>query len=239
MTESNSTERVRIWDLPTRFLHWLLAASFLGAFAIATIAGEHSRSFAIHMLLGAVAAFVVLLRVAWGFVGSKHARFGSFRFGPRAVIAYLRGGTERFAGHNPANAWAAFAMLSLTLAVGVSGALIPSAGHAMKEVHELFVYAMLGVVGAHLAGLLWHTLRRRENIALGMIDGRKLARSDQAIASARPVVAVVFVALTGAWTAGLLHGYDAAAHRVTLPIVGRTIELGGGEKEHHEGRHED
>jgi cytochrome b len=240
MTESNSTERVRIWDLPTRFLHWLLAGSFIGAFVIATLAGEHSRSFPLHMLLGAVAAFAVLLRVVWGFAGSKYARFGSFRFGPRAVIAYLRGRAERSPGHNPANAWAAWAMFGLTLAIAVSGALIPRAGHAMKEVHELFVYAMLGVVGAHLAGLAWHTLRKRENIALGMIDGKKLARRDQAIASFHPVVAVVFVALTGAWTAGLMHGYDASTHSVTLPIVGKTIELGGDdEKKNHHEKHDD
>lgn len=232
MTEPDSIQRVRVWDLPTRLLHWLLAGSFLGAFAIATLAGEHSASFPVHMLLGAVAAFVVLLRLVWGFIGSKHARFGSFRFGPRAVLAYLRGSTERFAGHNPANAWAALAMLGLTVGIAITGALIPSAGHAMKEVHEVFVYAMLGVVGMHLAGLAWHTLRKRENIALGMLDGKKLARTDQAIAALHPIVALVFVALTGAWTAGLVRGYDASTHRLTLPIVGQSIEIGGGEKKH-------
>lgn len=232
MTEPDSPARVRIWDLPTRFLHWLLAGSFFGAFAIATLAGERNPAFPVHMLLGAVAAFVVVLRVVWGFFGSKHARFGSFRFGPRAVIAYLRGSAERFAGHNPANAWAAFAMLGLTIGIAITGALVPTAGHAMKEAHEVLVYAMLGVVGLHLAGLAWHTLRKREDIALGMLDGKKLARADQAITALHPVVAIVFVALTGAWTAGLLRSYDASTHRLTLPIVGQSIEIGGGEKKH-------
>jgi len=85
------TRRVLVWDLPTRILHWLLAGSFTGAFAIAMLVRHRSPAFPLHMLLGAVTALVVVLRVLWGFVGSRYARFRSFAFGPGAVLGYLRG----------------------------------------------------------------------------------------------------------------------------------------------------
>lgn len=71
-----------------------------------------------------------------------------------------------------------------------------------------------------------------------MVDGKKLAPSEHAIAGAHPVVALVFVALTGAWAAGLVRGYDASTHRLTLPL-GPSLDLGGGEKQHHQKDHAD
>lgn len=228
-----ASTRVLVWDLPTRFLHWLLAASFLGAFAVAHLADEHGPVFAVHMLLGALAALAVMLRAVWGFVGSRYARFGSFAFGPRDVIRHLRGafgrGGERFPGHNPANAWAAYAMLALTLGLALTGALMSRGGHAVKEAHEVLANAMIAVVGAHVAGLVLHTLRRRENLALGMIDGKKAAEPREAIPSRHPVAALVFVGATCAWTAMLVRGYDAQSQSVRLPGIGSTIQLGEGQ----------
>jgi cytochrome b len=229
-----SPPRVLVWDLPTRLVHWLLASSFAAAFTIASLAGKRDPVFAVHMLLGAVAAFVVIARVVWGFVGSRYARFASFAFGPRAVLAYLRGvlhgGGEPDPGHNPANAWAAYGMLLTTLGVAVTGALIARGGHAVKEVHEALVYVMLAVVAAHLAGIVLHTIRRRENIALGMIDGKKAAEPAQAIGSSHPAAAIVIAAATAAFAGLLVRGYEPTPRRVTLPGIGVTLRLGGGDK---------
>ncbi|MFT3771741.1 MAG: cytochrome b/b6 domain-containing protein [Minicystis sp.] len=100
-TIETTAKRVLVWDLPTRLLHWLLAASFIGAFAVAVLSEHRNPVFAVHMLLGAIAAFVVVLRIAWGFVGLRYARFRSFAFGPRAVVEYVRGA---FAGRRPGQA---------------------------------------------------------------------------------------------------------------------------------------
>lgn len=225
-----ATKRVLVWDLPTRLLHWLLAASFTGAFAVAVLSEHRNPAFAVHMLLGAIAALVVVLRIAWGFVGSRYARFRSFAFGPRAVVEYLRGAFagrgEAHVGHNPANGWAAYAMLVSTIGVAITGALIARGGHAVKEIHELFAYSMVGLVGVHLAGIALHVVRRRDNIALGMIDGKKPAAPAQAIGTAHPLVALLMVGLVGAWMGSLIHGYDAAGRRVTIPGLGQSIQLG-------------
>ena len=49
---------------------------------------------------------LVVLRLAWGVVGPKHARFGEFIAGPRRVLAYLMKlasfRAPRHLGHSPA-----------------------------------------------------------------------------------------------------------------------------------------
>jgi hypothetical protein len=84
------------------------------------------------------------------------------------------------------------------------------------------------VVVVHLAGIAIHTLRRRENIALGMLDGKKAAAPSLAIASARPVAALVFLAVIGAWAGALIAGYDGAHRTETIPGLEVSIKLGGG-----------
>lgn len=226
--DSDRPARALIWDLPTRVFHVLLAVSFLAAFAVATLVDDDSPAFAIHMLLGGVAAFLVVLRTVWGLIGTRWARFSSFAFGPRAVVAYardaLRGRDPRHAGHNPGSSWATYAILLLTIGLAASGVLMGSAGHWMKEVHEVLAYSLLGVVAIHLAGVAWYTVRHRENIALGMVDGRKAAEPAHAIASARPGAALALLVLTGVWGAGLVRSYDPATR--TVAVLGRTIALG-------------
>jgi cytochrome b len=223
--------RVLVWDLPTRILHWLLAASFTGAFAIAVLVRHRSPLFPVHMLLGAVAGLVVVLRLVWGFVGSRYARFRSFAFGPRDVLRYLRSLVtrrgEEHVGHNPANAWAAYAMLASTLGAAVTGALMGSGSRIVRQIHPIFAYATVVLIAVHLLGIALHTLRRRENIALGMLDGRKQAAPPQAIASAQPFAALAMIVVVGLSAGALVEGYDPSTKSVTLPLLGQVIRLPG------------
>jgi len=237
--------RILVWDAPTRVFHWLLTGTMLAALSIALAADDDSAVFQLHMLFGLIAAFVVILRLLWGIVGSRYARFGSFLFGPKALLGYLhaalRGRSERYAGHNPGAAYAVYAMLLLTLGLGASGLLMPS-GEAFEEVHEIMAYLMIAVIVVHLIGLVWHTVRERENIALSMIDGRKAGDPSQAIGSSRPLAGVVFLALSAAWALGIFSGYDARAGQLRLPVLGQTLRLGEHEGEgasHRERERED
>lgn len=238
------TARVLVWDLPTRLFHWLFAGSFVAAFTIGQVVDDDAAAFKLHMLLGGVMAFMVLLRVVWGFVGSRHARFSAFVFGPRAVVDYLsralRGQETHHTGHNPGSSAAIFLMLALALGLAGTGAFMSRGGEVLEEAHEVLAYLMVTVVAVHVAGVAWHTYRHRENITRGMIDGRKVAGPEQGIKSAHPVVAAVFLALVGLWTVGLVRGYDPATGRVTLPLVGGSIVLGEDEEDGdgHE-RHEE
>jgi cytochrome b len=234
--------RVLIWDLPTRLFHWLFAASFVAAFTIAQVVDDEAQAFKLHMLLGGVMVLLVALRLVWGLVGSRHARLSSFAFGPKAVASYfgkaLRGEETPHAGHNPGSSVAVMLMLGCAVGLGATGALRSVGGEVVEELHELLAYAMAATVAVHLAGVAWHTIRHRENIARSMIDGRKVADPGQAIRSSHPVVAGALVLAVGLWTALLVHGYDRRTERVTLPL-GVSIGLGEGPHEPAAGRPRD
>lgn len=241
--------RVLIWDLPTRLFHWLMVAGFFAAAGIAFLLEDEGGLFPYHAIFGLTLAGMVILRLVWGVVGSRYARFRSFAFGPGAVVGYVRGvvtrtGT-RHIGHNPASAYAIFAILALVLAQATTGVLLATGTDAVKELHEIIAYALLVVVGVHIAGVILHTLRHRENITASMIHGRKQAEPEQAIGSSRPLVALLFLVLAGGWFGALISSYDATTQTAKIPVLNTTLTLGdeGNEAERGEGdhreRHED
>ena len=79
-------KRILVWDAPTRLFHWLLAASFAGAF----LTGDSERWRDIHLLLGYTVAGLIGFRLVWGLIGTRYARFRSFLFSPREMLRYLR-----------------------------------------------------------------------------------------------------------------------------------------------------
>lgn len=224
---------VVIWDLPTRLFHWLLSAGFIAAAVIALAMGEHSPLFPYHAIIGLTIAFLVALRIVWGIVGTRYARFGSFIFGPRAVVEYMKGamigGGKRHIGHNPGSAVAIFALLGLVLALAVTGFMMGQGNEGIKEVHEILAWTTVGVVVVHVLGVAFHTIRHRENITASMIHGRKRAEPSDGIASAKPIVAVLFLAIAGGWAFGLVRNYNPATQTTTLPLLGTSLQLGENE----------
>lgn len=234
-------KRILIWDIPTRVFHWLLAGTFIASFAIANLFDDDSPTFAVHMLLGLIMSFMVLLRVVWGFVGTRYARFATFLFGPGAILEYFHGTItgrgKRHIGHNPGSSVAIYLILALTLGMAVTGLLHSSGGEVVEELHEALAWAFVTVVGVHVAGVLWHTVRHRENLTLSMLDGRKQGETSQGIASAHSIAGLVFLLLVGGWSWQLVSGYDAATGQLALPLTGQTLQLAeGAEREGQAGK---
>lgn len=227
--------RVLIWDLPTRLFHWLLASGFSIAAVIALLLGDDSSLFPFHSIIGLALALMVALRLVWGLVGTRFARFTSFAFGPSAVLAYLvgviRGSGSRHVGHNPASAYAIYTMLGLIIALAATGIMMGTGNQSVKGIHEFLAYAMLAVVGVHILGVIVHTIRFKENITASMIHGRKHADPALATRSARPLTAALFLVITGAFALSLMARYDPATQQTTLPILGIRISLGEDEIE--------
>lgn len=228
--------RILVWDLPTRLFHWLLAAGFIAAFGIATLSSDDAPLFPYHMLVGLALGLLVILRVVWGFTGTRYARFRSFLFSPAAVFAYFKdavaGRGQRHIGHNPGSSYAMLGILALVPASVVTG-LLMSRGGVVEELHEIFAWTTVVLVVLHLLGVIAHTIRQRENITASMIHGTKVGEPAEAIPSARPLVAVGLVVVLAAWTVGLYRNYNAAARETRLPVLGLTVQLG--EREHESG----
>ena len=108
LTMPHATTRL-VWDLPVRITHWLLVACVGGSWATHYAGVEW---FQWHRRLGYAVLVLVAFRVAWGFVGTRHARFANFLRGPRAIVEYLRSDRETV-GHNPLGALGVVAMLGL------------------------------------------------------------------------------------------------------------------------------
>ena len=207
--------RILVWDLPLRIFHWLLAASFAGAFV--TAESERYRDF--HVALGYVVAGLLAFRLLWAFAGTRYARLSSFTFGLGAVLEYLKSllsrNPLRYVGHNPAGSWVIYALFLLGFAVGLSGYGVHAVGgHWLKEFHEGLANAMLGLVIVHIIGVVVSSFLHRENLALAMLTGYKHGRPDAAIRHTRWATAVALVLAVGMlWGAlpkgpapALLHG---------------------------------
>lgn len=113
---SSSTKTVSVWDPLVRIGHWTLVVAFFTAYF------TEDDFLTQHVWAGYVVGTVVLFRIVWGFIGSKHARFSDFIYSPMVVFGYLKGLVSRkpqhYLGHNPAGGAMVFALLlSLTATV--------------------------------------------------------------------------------------------------------------------------
>lgn len=168
---------VRVWDPFVRIFHWSLVASF----AIAWLSSEDWR--ALHIWAGYAAGGLILLRILYGFAGSKNARFTSFVKSPAAIAAYLRdiaqGREKRYLGHNPAGGAMILALIVSMALLCVTGWMQTTAAFHETEwlevAHELFANGLLALVALHVGGVILASVRHRENLVAAMVTGEKRA----------------------------------------------------------------
>ena len=169
---------MRVWDRAVRVLHWSLVASVvLSALSLIDALGMPG----LHRPAGYAALAIVLLRVAWGFVGRGHARFTAFLRGPAATLHYLRlvlrQREPRSLGHNPLGAWMIVALMLGVSALAFSGWLYTTemfwGSEAVEDMHRALAWGLLALVALHLAGVIFTSVRHRENLLRAMIDGEK------------------------------------------------------------------
>jgi cytochrome b len=188
-------QKIRVWDAPVRVFHWLLVASFAGAYVTA----ESEVWRLVHVTLGYTLGGLLAFRLVWGVVGTRYARFSNFVRGPQAVISYLKsirsGQPEHHLGHNPAGAVAIVLLIALGLGITATGfAVYNEIGPGwLSGLHDLMANAMVLVIAGHLLGVISASLQHKENLVRSMVTGFKSGAADQGIRRTWTVVALLMV----------------------------------------------
>lgn len=118
-SRSSTTVEIKVWDPLVRVFHW----SLVTLFAVAKLTGdEESR---LHELSGYGIIGLVVLRVFWGFVGTRYARFSNFVYRPSGILAYAKdlliSKPKRYLGHNPLGGAMVIVLMAALLATGLTG----------------------------------------------------------------------------------------------------------------------
>ncbi|WP_262266484.1 cytochrome b/b6 domain-containing protein [Microvirga yunnanensis] len=174
---SPQVRTVRVWDLFVRLFHW----SLVGLFAIAFMTGDEIEW--LHIRVGYAIAALIALRILWGFVGSRHARFSDFVHSPGDTATYLRQAAQRkaprYLGHNPAGGAMVVALLVMIGGIAATGFAMTTdafwGSQWVEDLHEGLVYATLGLIILHVMGVIFSGLEHGENLVKAMITGRKRA----------------------------------------------------------------
>ena len=166
---------VRVWDPFVRIFHWSLVVLF----AIAFLTGDEIEW--LHLRSGFAIAALVALRILWGFIGPRHARFANFVKSPSVIWSYLRKAVRldapRTLGHNPAGGAMIVALLTMITGLCVTGTLMTTdmfwGSKALEEIHEVLAYATLALVALHVIGVILASCEYGENLVKSMVTGRK------------------------------------------------------------------
>jgi cytochrome b len=192
--DNNQPATVKVWDRFVRFFHWSTVLCFVTAF----VSGEVHAS-TVHVLAGYALCVLLPARVYWGFKGSEYARFSSFVFSVREMLAYARsilaGHPKHFLGHNPAGAAMVFALMGLLALLLASGLLTlgtidfegpllflanrvsDEASYAFRHIHEFLPIVGLVLVVLHVLGVVVASIQHNENLVRAMLTGKKKSLS--------------------------------------------------------------
>jgi cytochrome b len=223
-TMETGAKSVRVWDLPTRVFHWLLAATVVCSVASAKIGGN---AMVWHFRFGYLICTLLAFRIVWGLVGGRWSRFASFVYAPATLLRYLRGaarpGEHLDVGHSPIGALSVFALLALLAAQMGTGLFaddeIANAGPLTSLVSNATVSLATGwhkklgqalvitLALLHVAAVLFYRFKRRRDLITPMLTGDKPLPAGvpaSADTAATRAVATAIVVACGAGVAWLV-----------------------------------
>jgi len=191
MTKSSE---IRVWDPFVRFFHWSLASAFFIAYF------TEDDFLAVHSWAGYLIFSLLVIRLAWGFIGTRYARFSNFVYSPANITQFLKDTlrlrAKRYLGHNPAGGAMVILLIFSLLMTTSSGILLLGAeeqagpvahwftqpvgfwGDALEGLHEFFANFTLLLVVVHVFGVLVESLIHKENLVSAMVTGFKHAKNN-------------------------------------------------------------
>lgn len=185
---NETLEKTYMWDPIVRVLHWALVISFTFTWGLGKFGPDIMT---LHFYGGYTVGAIALLRVMWGFLGWRTARFSHFVKGPGAILAYARrlpsDQPSHSYGHNPVGALFVVGVL-VVIAMQIGAGLIsdpedfintgPLAhlvdiSMARKALgwHDRLSTLLLLMVAAHIGAVIYYRRRKGENLIKPMITG--------------------------------------------------------------------
>jgi cytochrome b len=172
--ETTAGRVVRVWDPVVRLFHWTVVAGC----AVNMVLDDGKL---VHRWVGYAVALALAIRLVWGLIGTRHARFTDFVPGWTELKVYIAAAIRfrepRHLGHNPLGAVMILALMAMLAGVSVTGWMMTLdrfwGSHLMEEIHESFANGILLLAAVHVLGVLYGSLRHGENLIRAMVTGLK------------------------------------------------------------------
>lgn len=185
----DSEGRVEVRDLPVRLFHWSLVALIAFSWWAADQGGNWMQY---HLWSGYAILTLLVFRIAWGFLGSAHARFGDFLYGPRAMLDAIKNLPRReavdYAGYNPLGGIMVLLLLLCVLVQALTGLFAnddivnegPLFHWVSKEtsdllttVHKYNFEVLLVLIAIHVSAQLFYVMYKSSNLITPMLTGTR------------------------------------------------------------------
>lgn len=168
---------VRVWDLVVRVFHWTVVTGCVLNLFILDDGGLP------HEVVGYAVAVALSIRVVWGFIGTRYARFADFIPTPKRFASYMsdlvKGREPRTLGHNPAGALMMLVLMVLLAGVSITGWMMGLDAfwgeEWVEELHGFLANSIMVLALLHAAAALFESWRHSENLVWSMVTGRKRA----------------------------------------------------------------
>lgn len=176
LSNTPKTRQVRVWDILVRVTHWAVAA---GITANLLFTEEGSE---LHQYVGYTVVGLVVVRLLWGFMGTRYARFSDFFPTPSRIKHHLsdlsiRRTDEQHLGHNPLAAIMMFALWAVVIGLGISGYLMEAkifgSKDILEEIHGILANSLYLLVPLHIISAIAMSYWERQNLIKSMITGNK------------------------------------------------------------------
>ncbi|MCG3879500.1 cytochrome b/b6 domain-containing protein [Psychrobacter sp. Ps6] len=176
LSNTPKTRQVRVWDILVRVTHWAVAA---GITANLLFTEEGSE---LHQYVGYTVVGLVVVRLLWGFMGTRYARFSDFFPTPSRIKHHLsdlsiRRTDEQHLGHNPLAAIMMFALWAVIIGLGLSGYLMEAkifgSKDILEEIHGILANSLYLLVPLHIISAIAMSYWERQNLIKSMITGNK------------------------------------------------------------------
>ncbi len=183
-----------VWSFIGRLSHWILVISFLTCF----ITSFYEELLTLHISLGIIVFSMLLMKIVWGIIGPKYARWSDFNFSLSSLKLYfIIKVKDRYreieAGHNPASSWFAFLLTWFGILCCISGFVLYGIQEGnglfsfmnetyfylmnlLENIHVILVYVIIVIIVLHISGVMIEQFYHKTNMVMAMVTGFKNAK---------------------------------------------------------------